>query len=85
MKNYDEKIILLKKYYKVFGNYDKAVKKMIEEGIISDEKEVKGLTLDEIGYVLGVTRERVRQLEEQAKRKIKQHCLINKIKYEDFF
>ena len=30
---------------------------------------LKGLTLDEIGYILGVTRERVRQLHEQAVKK----------------
>lgn len=85
MKKYHDKIELLKKYYEQFKSYDLAVKQMIKDGIISNEKEVKGLTLDEIGYVLGVTRERVRQLEEQAKRKIKQFCIANKIKYEDLF
>jgi len=84
MKKYHEKVELLKNYYDKFGNYDLAVKHMIEDGIISDEKEAKGLTLDEIGYVLGITRERVRQLEEQAKKKIKQYCIKHNIKYNDF-
>ena len=85
MKEFQDKVEFLKKYYEKFKNYDLAVKKMIDDGIISDAREVSGLTLSEIGYVLGITRERVRQLEEQAKKKIKQYCIKHKIKYNDLY
>jgi len=78
------KIIALKKYRDKYGNYDKAVKYMIEDGIIENENEVKGLTLEEVGYVLGITRERVRQIEANAYRKIRKEIIKNP-KYRSIF
>jgi len=78
MKKYNKKIVLLRKYYKKYGNYDNAVLHMLKDNIIKNKEELTGLTLDEIGYVLGITRERVRQLEAQAKKKFKQYCLKQK-------
>ncbi|WP_024791687.1 sigma factor-like helix-turn-helix DNA-binding protein [Lebetimonas sp. JS138] len=84
MKKHHPKIEMLKQYYDKYKSYDKATQKMLEEGIIEDIREVKGLTLEEIGYVLGITRERVRQLESNAIKKLKQIAFKEKIDLRDF-
>ena len=71
------KIKKLKEYRNKYKNYDEAVKNMIKNKIITEPSEVTGLTLEEIGYILGVSRERVRQIESNAFRKIRNHIMSN--------
>jgi DNA-directed RNA polymerase specialized sigma subunit len=84
MKKHHPKIEALKQYYDKYKNYNKAVAKMLKDGVINNVGEIKGLTLEEIGYVLGITRERVRQLESNAIKKLKQIMLKEKIDIRGF-
>ncbi|WP_024789045.1 sigma factor-like helix-turn-helix DNA-binding protein [Lebetimonas sp. JH292] len=84
MKKHHPKIEILKQYYDKYKSYDKATLKMLEEGKIEDIREVKGLTLEETGYILGITRERVRQLESNAIKKLKQIVLKEKRDLKEF-
>lgn len=48
------------------------------------EMHPDGLTLDQVGLLMGVTRERVRQIEERAKRKLALACQLAGVTREDF-
>jgi len=80
MKKYSQKIKILKQNFDTYKNIDKALSKMIEDKIIESGKELGELTLDEIAYILGITRERVRQIESSAIKKIRLVCMKKKIK-----
>lgn len=43
-----------------------------------------GATLEEIGEVLGCTRERVRQIEKQALENLRNYCARNGLNLDDF-
>ena len=49
----------------------------------SEALRTDGVTLEEVGKALGVTRERARQLEMQALRKCRRWCERNGYKFED--
>lgn len=67
--------ILRKKYWSTF---DWELNKRIEETIPKEKMSLQagGYTLEEVGMVLGCTRERARQLESQALRKLKHPGVI---------
>jgi len=70
------KLTKLKKCMKN-NSYDNCIDKLLNERIIENRYELTGLTLEEIGYVMGITRERVRQIEENAYRKIRKEIVRN--------
>lgn len=49
----------------------------------SEELRTDGVTLEEVGKALGVTRERARQIEHSALRKARRWCERNGYKFED--
>ena len=49
----------------------------------SEELRTDGVTLEEVGKALGVTRERARQIEQQALRKARRWCERNGYQFED--
>jgi len=71
------------KCWKKHKNIDKVVKCLKQKGYKYPSEELSELTLDEVGIVLGITRERVRQLETNAIRKIRLY--ITKGKNRDTF
>ena len=48
----------------------------------SEELRTDGVTLEEVGKALGVTRERARQIEQQALRKARRWCEQNGLSFE---
>jgi DNA-directed RNA polymerase sigma subunit (sigma70/sigma32) len=67
-----------KKCWDEYESYNEMIKCLEEQGYKKASLDLKGLTLEEIGYILGVTRERVRQLYEQAIKKIKKDIITKK-------
>lgn len=82
--DFNWKIKELKKYRNKYGNLDKAVKHMIKDGIIESFNDIGAMTLEEIGYILKITRERVRQIEFNAMKKIRKN-IIKDPKLRDIF
>ncbi len=70
-KQYDEIIIEASKCFRRHKTYDGMIECLKQKGYKYPENRLTGLTLDEIGYIMGVTRERVRQIENSAFRKIR--------------
>lgn len=73
--DFNWKIKELKKYRNKYHNLDIAVENMIKDGIIESFNDIGPMTLEEIGYVLKVTRERVRQIEFNAMKKIRRNII----------
>ena len=61
-----------------FESYDGMIQCLKDKGYKDASIKLKGLTLDEMGYILGVTRERIRQIYEQAVKKIKKETITHK-------
>ena len=70
-KQYDEIIVEASKCFKQQKTYDGMVECLKQKGYKNPENQLTGLTLDEIGYIMGITRERVRQIENSALRKLR--------------
>jgi DNA-directed RNA polymerase sigma subunit (sigma70/sigma32) len=84
MKNkIDSLIYEAKDCWNKYESYDEMIKCLEEKGFEDASMRLKGLTLEEIGYILGITRERVRQLHEQAIKKIKKG-IVTKNDLKDF-
>ncbi|WP_456480163.1 sigma factor-like helix-turn-helix DNA-binding protein [Nautilia sp.] len=77
-QKYDLIIEEAKKCWEKYGTYDKMIECLEKKNYKNASSMLKGLTLDEIGYILGVTRERVRQLHEQAVKKIKKGIIVRR-------
>ncbi len=77
-KQYSKIIIDASKCFKQHKTYDGMIKCLKEKGYKEPENRLTGLSLDEIGYIMGVTRERVRQIENSALRKIRAYSILNK-------
>jgi len=71
-----DKFIDLLSYVDGYKGNDRAIRAL--EWIKSNQDFEGGLTLEEIGKVIGVTRERVRQIESSAIKKLK-HPRIGKV------
>lgn len=56
----------------------------MKKNMLGKEPRVAPMTLEEVGVVLGVTRERVRQIEAAALRKLKSRLEAKGYKLEDF-
>ena len=57
---------------------------MATHPMTKSQHAVPGMTLDECGKVFGVTRERIRQIEAKALKKLRAYCARNGLKPEDF-
>lgn len=60
-------------------------KDLPDSGCVADilDREPWGHTLDEVGEVFGITRERARQIESTAIRKIRSWCRVNGVSFEE--
>jgi DNA-directed RNA polymerase sigma subunit (sigma70/sigma32) len=67
-----------KKCWDEYGSYEKMIDCLEKKGYKDAAMKVSELTLDENGYILGLTRERIRQILEQALKKIKKNTITNK-------
>ena len=83
-KQYDKIIIEASKCFKQHKTYDGMIKCLKQKGYENPENQLTGLTLDEVGYIMGITRERVRQIEQSALRKLRLFSYRYK-KLSDFF
>jgi len=67
-----------KKCWEEHQNYEKMILCLKYKGYKDPEIYLTDLSLEEIGYILGITRERIRQIETNAKKKIKHFALYDK-------
>jgi len=81
--DFKDKLTELKKCMQK-DNYDNCIEKLIRRGVINNRYELSGLTLEEVGYVMGITRERVRQIEENAYKKLR-NIIAHKEEYREKF
>jgi len=81
---YEGIIVDARKCWDVTGSYDGMIKCLKDKGYDKPEEKLSGLTLEEIGYILGVTRERVRQIEEKALKKLRFFIFKDKKDFDNF-
>ena len=74
----DKIIMEAKKCWDEFQSYDKMISCLKQKGFKDADIKLTELSLEDIGYILGITRERIRQIEANAKKKIKHFALYDK-------
>jgi hypothetical protein len=75
-----EEIVILKVYYSWFHNLEKSIDAMLADNMIDNPDILFPMKFEEIGYVMGITRQRVHQIYLKAMEKIKRYEKIDILK-----
>jgi hypothetical protein len=76
---YEKKLfIAARDYWKKYGNYYKMIECLEKKGFKDAKFILTNLSLEECGFILGVTRERIRQIFDQALKKLRKYFYMNK-------
>jgi DNA-directed RNA polymerase sigma subunit (sigma70/sigma32) len=79
-----EEIVILRVYYSWFNNLENSVDAMLADDMIESSDVLFPMKFEEIGYVMGITRQRVHQIYLKAMKKIKKNKTFERIK-NDFY